>query len=155
MNFPKYSQLEIERRWLVELAALGFLESYSYRLIEDLYVQESRLRLRKISSVQTLEYKLCKKYGKTESLSEPITNLYLSQSEYELLSVLPGQRSQKRRYQLEQGCVDVYQQPELDFAIFEIEFACIEDAMVFNPPKFVGLEITGDSSLSANKFTLE
>ena len=49
MDAPKYSALEIERRWLADLAAVGELRSLPYREIADLYVADSRLRLRKIT----------------------------------------------------------------------------------------------------------
>lgn len=39
---PKYSSIEIERRWLVDLAAVGNLADMPYREIEGLYVEGSR-----------------------------------------------------------------------------------------------------------------
>lgn len=154
MRFPKYSHLEIERRWLVELAALDFLASQPFRLIEDLYLQESRLRLRKMTSEQTLEYKLCKKYGKTDDYSEPICNFYLNQSEYDLLNTLPGSRIVKRRYTWTAGSIDLYLQPELEFAIFEIEFENLHAAENFSPPDFVRQEISNHSAYSGQHLAL-
>ena len=48
---PKYSLLEIERRWLVDLDKVD-LAAAPYREIEDLYIAGSRLRLRKISGAE-------------------------------------------------------------------------------------------------------
>ena len=74
-DLPKYARLEIERRWLVDATAMGELANVPYRLIEDLYVGESRLRLRKITDPSgNALFKFGKKYGKHSPLSEPITN---------------------------------------------------------------------------------
>ena len=39
---PKYSLIEIERRWLVDLSALD-LRSAPFREIDDLYIEGSRI----------------------------------------------------------------------------------------------------------------
>lgn len=44
IDAPKYSAIEIERRWLVDLAAVGDLSSVTFREIEDLYVSGSHQR---------------------------------------------------------------------------------------------------------------
>lgn len=104
------------------------------------------MRLRKISSEHGTEFKLCKKYGKQDPLTEPICNLYLSLAEYKLIARLPGQISRKRRYSLIQGSIDLYLEPQLDIAIFEIEFETLDAAQNFVPPSFVLKEITNDRS---------
>lgn len=74
---PKYSLAEVERRWIVVPMFLPALEGAPYRLMGDLYVQRAQLRLRKAtSSAGDVVYKLCKKYGRGTSPSNPITNLY-------------------------------------------------------------------------------
>jgi len=92
---PKYSEIEIERRWLVDLSAVD-LSSAPCREIEDLYIADSRLRLRRVSGPGELTFKLGKKYGKRTSLSEPITNLYLTEPEYRRLSALLAERGAAR-----------------------------------------------------------
>ena len=90
--------VEIERRWLVDLEQLGELTRYARREIEDLYISDSRLRLRKVCGpADDVTFKLGKKYGKRTPLSEPITNLYLTEHEYGQLSSLPGSRTRKHR----------------------------------------------------------
>src|SRR5213075_221994 len=62
-----------------------------YGTFEDLYVDGSRLRLRKITEPNgNALYKFGRKYGKRSALSEPITTLYLTEIEYRQLSCLPG-----------------------------------------------------------------
>jgi len=95
---PKYSQQEIERRWLAEERLLPDLTSLPVRIITDKYLDSGRLRLRKIEGADAVQFKLCKKYGKCSEFSEPITNLYLTAEEYELLSVLPGRTLVRQRF---------------------------------------------------------
>ncbi|MBX3452340.1 MAG: hypothetical protein KF777_22480 [Planctomycetaceae bacterium] len=147
-DHPKYSLPEIERRWLVAPNELSMLEGQPYREIEDLYVDGTQLRLRKISSANgEVVFKFCKKYGKRSPLSQPITNLYLSKEEYHTLAQLSGKVARKRRYSIAGGSVDVYEGTPV-IAVFEIEFASEQDAKRYQPPSFVSDEITRDESYS-------
>jgi CYTH domain-containing protein len=143
---PKYSLSEIERRWQVERSAVDSLEDVPYRTITDLYIQGTQMRLRKEEGGSETVYKLCKKYGKVSALSEPITNLYLNEAEYGLLEGLPGNWISKRRYKLEGGSLDVYENPQITF--FEKEFATEEEALAYQTPAFVGQEVTGQAAVS-------
>jgi CYTH domain-containing protein len=148
MNPPKYSLPEIERRWLVEPARLPELTHLPCRHIEDCYIEQSLLRLRRIEAPDgEVAYKLCKKYGRGDALANPITNLYLSPEEYLALRALPGLRVHKQRYAVEGGAIDIYpSSPAL--AIFEIEFDNEHAAADYTPPHFAGREITHDSTYS-------
>lgn len=138
---PKYSIAEIERKWLVEPDALPSLEGQPYREIEDLYIAGTQLRLRRMESTDgQVVFKLCKKYGKTTALSEPITNLYLSEAEYRLLSGLAGNTVRKRRYSVAGGALDVYEGGVI--TTFEVEFGSEAEAQRYVPPALVGREVT-------------
>ncbi|MCE9558826.1 MAG: hypothetical protein K8R88_07720 [Armatimonadetes bacterium] len=146
---PKYSQLEIERRWLVDRAAVGSLEGLPWREIEDFYLRGTRLRLRKICAPGADPvYKLCKKYGKADGLEESITNLYLSLTEYNVLRALGGARVLKKRYSFSGGSLDVHESPSYGTTIFEVEFKTLKEAEAFLPPDFVGEEVTGNTRYS-------
>ena len=148
-DIPKYSLVEIERRWLVEVSAIDNLDHRPYREIHDLYISGSRLRLRRVAGPATeVIFKLGKKYGKRTSLSEPITNLYLTESEYRSFSGLPGTHTRKRRYALADGTLDIYLEPNSGLAVFEVEFDDERAAEAYRPPLFVTREITGDSEFS-------
>jgi CYTH domain-containing protein len=148
-GIPRYAIPEIERRWLVDVAQVGDLADVPFRLFEDLYIHESRLRLRKITeSNGNVVFKLGKKYGRSSALSEPITTLYLDENEYQMLSVLAGHRSSKRRYIIAGGSLDVYQRPASGPTIFELEFASESLARQYRPPSFVMREITNESAYS-------
>ena len=146
---PKYSRLEIERRWLVDLSVVD-LERAPCREIDDLYIAGSRLRLRRVASPGEITFKLGKKYGKCSLLSEPMTNLYLTESEYRIFSALPGYRARKRRYSVHDGSLDVYLDPDLDLGVFEVEFCDEQSAGMFSPPHFVTREITNDPEFSGS-----
>ena len=148
-SIPKYSAMEIERRWLVDLAATGDLSSVPFRKIEDLYIEGSRLRLRKTTGPDGLcIFKFGKKYGKSSTASEPVTNLYLTAAEFEQLSRLPGVATLKRRYSVAGGALDIYERPRAGLAIFEMEFEDEAAARRYQAPHFVTREITGESSFS-------
>jgi CYTH domain-containing protein len=148
-DVPKYAVLEIERRWLADLEAVGALAGRPYREIHDLYVAGTRLRLRKISGpAGEVSFKLGKKYGKSRLFSEPITNVYLTEREYQAMSSLPGVRTRKRRYALAGGSLDVYLEPLGGIAIFEIELGDEASAHAYGPPSFTRREITHDPAFT-------
>ena len=148
MAYPKYSLAEIERRWLVSPRFLIELESLPYWVVEDLYVEGTHLRLRKMTSSRgEVVYKFCKKYGRVASLANPMTNIYLSEVEYRALSMLKGKSVCKRRYAIAGGGIDVY--PGLPtVAIFEIEFESEGEAASYVPPAFVNDEVTDNVQYS-------
>lgn len=147
MGTPKYTRIEIERRWLVATnlealqgAALG------KRDIKDTYIGATRLRLRKVTQPDgTQVYKLGKKYKPESGTFERVVSIYLTADEYDVLSELPGRSCLKRRYALEGGSLDIYVMPAHPFAIFECEFASEEAATEYEPPPFATKEVTTDS----------
>ncbi len=141
MDAPKYAQLELERRWLVDKAKLPSLE-LPCKHIEDSYLTNTRLRLRAVTDGPDAVYKLCKKYGK-RGVTEAVANVYLSKREFELLNGLAGSKLEKRRYALPEGALDVFGGRLEGLVIFEVEFGSEREALSFTPPDFVTLEVTG------------
>lgn len=140
---PKYSQPEIERRWLVDQNRIPLVEGARVRRIEDTYLSHGRLRLRKVSEEhQPPIFKLGKKYARSGHEPESVVNIYLSEDEYESLRALPGRIAVKSRFSIADGALDLYEQPKHGFAVFEIEFSTPEAAAGYEPPEFVGEEIT-------------
>lgn len=139
-GFPKYALAERERRWRVDLGAIGPLADIPYRDIEDRYLRDTRLRLRRVSSAEGVVFKLGKKYGKDDG-AEPITSIYLTHAEHAALAQLPAYAVRKRRYAIADGALDVYEAP-LALAIFEREFACAAEAAAWMPPPFAVEEVT-------------
>lgn len=149
-NLPKYALPEIERRWLADVDKIGSLDGIARRTIEDLYVEGSRLRLRRVVEPNgECIFKLGKKYGKRSLRVEPITTLYLTEAEYTRLTILPGRRVSKQRLIVAGGSLDLYPRLGTDpLAIFEVEFPDEAAADVFRPPPFVTREVTGDPAYS-------
>ena len=76
-----------------------------------------------------------------------ITNFYLSAQEHALLSPLAGCWLRKDRYAMAGGALDLHADPHLP-AIFEREFATVEEAAAYVPPAFVRQELTGDAAFN-------
>ncbi|MEP7123009.1 MAG: hypothetical protein ABJE95_18925 [Byssovorax sp.] len=145
----KYTAEEIERRWLVDITEIGLLADLPVRQIEDRYLRSTGLRLRKVLAAGSpTTYKLGKKYGKSTLLSEPVVSVYLTESEYAVLSALPATAASKARYTLRGGSLDIYRSPRPGFAVFEVEFAAEAEAGAYTPPAFTREEITGNASYS-------
>jgi CYTH domain-containing protein len=146
---PKYAIFEIERRWHVRPDVLERLGELFFTMVTDLYISQTRMRLRcmeKPSGEKT--YKLCKKYGKTNSISEPIVNIYLNKSEYELMKDFCGAEITKKRYKIAGGSLDIFSEETKIPPVFEVEFASEDAARAYTPPEFVTEEITDDPALT-------
>jgi CYTH domain-containing protein len=148
-ELPKYSIVEIERRWLVDLARCPRFDENASARITDRYISQSLLRLRQIecSSGEVL-YKLCRKYKRIGPLAQPIVNIYLSADELSLLSQIPGNVVVKRRHHYAEGAVDIYRLGDGELAVFEVEFKDLSAATAYTPPEFVLEEITDNPSYS-------
>ena len=135
---PKYSLLEIERRWRIDPENLPDLDGLPFQDIEDRYFLGTRLRLRRITSpLCPPVLKLCKKYGPTSNVTEPITNIYLDESEYSLFKSIRAEVVRKRRYAYAGGSLDLFDHRG---PVFEVEFSSEADAIAYAPPDFVGEE---------------
>ena len=140
---PKYSQPEVERRWLVPLAAVDGLVPHRTRMIKDQYITGTDLRLRLVREAHCEPiFKLGKKYGRVSD-GQPVVSVYLSEDEFALLSRLPARSAAKQRLSVAGGVLDVYETPRHGFAIFEVEFSSTQEAGSYAPPPFVGQEVTG------------
>jgi CYTH domain-containing protein len=149
MNQPKYSKPEIERRWLVDKERCPALSESRARRIDDKYLSGGRLRLRMVSEAGCIPiYKLGKKYLRQTELAEPVVSIYLTEAEYNALVVLPGRSATKTRYTVANGALDVYERPPHKLAVFEVEFANLSAASAYEPPSFVGWEVTQNEDYS-------
>ncbi|HYY56759.1 MAG TPA: hypothetical protein VE842_05460 [Pyrinomonadaceae bacterium] len=148
----KYTRVEYERRFLVAPHSdwRGVVESYS-KTFEDKYLRHARLRLRILTDSDTGRriIKLTKKFESTSPYFQTISRILLSQSEYELLDGLEGDRLRKvRHYHNYSGRVfslDVFE-GELDgLVLCEVEAGGIEELMSAEPPAYAACEVTEDA----------
>ncbi|HEV7317293.1 MAG TPA: hypothetical protein VGO04_01615 [Ensifer sp.] len=148
IDVPKYAEVEHERRFLVYRCP--DLSERDYRTIEDIYVADSRLRVRAItfSDGRPPAFKFCKKYPSDSVTSAPIVNIYLTAGEYELLSRLSGNTVRKRRYRLDfEGMlysIDVFEGALAGLILSEVEASSSDALRALAPPPWSRLEVTGD-----------
>lgn len=156
---PKYSRPEFERRFHVIAERLPPLDPATARLIEDRYIDGSRLRLRRISGGGgATVYKFCKKYG-GGAPGEPIVNIYLSDAEYRLLARLPGCDIVKRRFLLDVAntrfAIDLFESPHPGLTLCEVETELQSELERIALPDWVGAEVTGDPAFSGAALAVE
>ena len=148
MEPPKYAVFEHERRFLVlDPPDLGAPPA---RLIEDVYLDCGRLRLRRVTHYDgsATQLKLCKKYGGADPVSGPIVNVYLSPDEYAALAMLPGRPLRKRRHRVAHADrsfgLDVFEGHLAGLMLVEAEATSAEAIRSVAFPSWAALEVTAD-----------
>ncbi len=150
----KYARVERERRFLLAGAPPASAGT-APRRITDRYLTGTRLRLRRVDYLDggTSEFKLCQKVpadrpGPVRGL---ITNIYLSEAEYQRLLALPGAVLRKTRVSVPPLGVDIFEPPLHGLVLAEAEFATDEEAFGFRPPDEVVAEVTDDPRFSGGR----
>lgn len=147
----KYTRVEYERRFLVSPHAdwKSVVEPYS-KTFEDKYLRDARLRLRVLTDSDTGR-RLIKLNKKSESDSpyfRTVSRILLSQSEYELLDVLEGDRLKKvRHYHNYHGWVfsiDVFEGELEGLVLCETEAEGLKELMLVEAPEYAKHEVTAD-----------
>jgi CYTH domain-containing protein len=147
MISPKYTRLEIERRWLVAKKDLPNLSELEQWEVIDHYLIGTRMRLRKMVDPKNnneTQYKLCKKYGKTSSISEPVVNIYLNKNEYDQFSEISANVLVKTKYTFEfqgtQFSINTFSNSGI--ITIEAEFESEKQANECLLPSFAGEDIS-------------
>jgi hypothetical protein len=149
----KYARPEFERRFLLREAPAG-IDQTSHARIVDHYISGTRFRLRKVEWPHTgvVEYKFAVKFH-DNSLPEgcvAITNLYLTENEYDYLRPFVGGDSIiKQRYPfVHEGCrygVDIFEGPHAGLILAETGFETAEEYERFQKPSFAVEDVTKDA----------
>ena len=134
-RMKKYARVERERRFLLSGLPEGLEPAHEHTQIFDNYITNTRLRLRKVRDPKTREWtwKLTQKFAPDqEDFSRTlITNIYLTQAEYEMLSVFEGNELRKNRYPYEHEgrkfSVDVFLGDLRGLVLAETEFETDEE----------------------------
>ena len=144
VSLPKYAHWVAERRFLVDAKTLPALDLGHARRIEDLYVDGGRLRLRATTDLSNGEksFKLAKKYAPDNPLIGPMTTLYLTTEEYEVLNALPGQRLSKLRHKVGAFTIVVFEGALEGLVTAECEASNRMAAMRFDVPEWCVREVT-------------
>jgi CYTH domain-containing protein len=155
----KYARPEYERRFLLREKPATLVEADAARIV-DHYIKGTRLRLRRITrpSEDTVEYKLALKFADASLPAGcvAITNLYLSEAEYDYLRPFVGADSVvKRRYPfLNNGWrygVDVFEGAHEGLVLAEIELETAEEFAGFPMPDFAVRDVTTDPFFSGGQ----
>ena len=154
---PKYAQPENERRALVDPARCPSLARTPFDLIEDVYIANTRMRLRGVTEADSGQrvFKLCKKYPSSDPLSAPIVNVYLTRAEHAVFARLPGWSIRKRRYRLTLSgatyAVDVFQGDLDGLILCEIEGSTRDVVREAAFPDWAPVDVTVDIAFTGGR----
>jgi CYTH domain-containing protein len=148
----KYACLEVECRYLLNKIPDNLLDNPQGWLITDRYLPNTRLRLRHMQSLSGDEqiYKLTQKYrSETQNAYETIiTNMYLTEAEYNHLAVLEAKILKKKRYPYSLPnfslSIDVFEGRHQGLILAEMEMEKRADANELALPSFVIKNVTED-----------
>lgn len=148
----KYARREFERRFILRGLPEGLTPADGHTQITDNYLTGTRLRLRKVRDPYANEWtlKLTQKFAPDSSdLSRTlVTSVYLTELEYEMLSVFEANELRKNRYAFEyEGraySIDVYLGGLRGLVLAETKFETAEEMEDFKAPAFVVAEVTND-----------
>ncbi len=148
----RYARVERERRYLLRELPPGLKLSDPHTQITDNYVTGTRLRLRKVRVPETNEWtlKLTQKHTpRPPDFSRTlITSIYLTEYEYEVLSVFEGNELRKNRYPYEHDgrkySVDVFLGPLRGLITAETDFDTDEEMDAFPAPAFAHADVSRD-----------
>lgn len=143
----KYALVERERRFLLA-GPPPPSPAQQPRRITDRYLTGTRLRLRRVQRpVPALpEFKLTQKVPADRPGPEQgtITNTYLSEAEYDVLTVLPAAVLSKTRLNNPPFGIDIFEPPLHGLVMAEAEFTTDEAMVAFEPPVGIVAELTDD-----------
>jgi CYTH domain-containing protein len=147
---PKYAHIERERRWLVDPALRPSLDCLPCTLIEDRYVDGTRLRLRRMTDGQTgaIALKLTKKYEAADPLARPIVTAYLTEAEYAVFAALPARPLAKSRYKVIGGdqefSIDCFHGSLKGLELAEIEWPDDAGLRGLDPPSWAIRDVSDE-----------
>jgi CYTH domain-containing protein len=147
-----YARVEREQRWLLRALPDDVTEPVE---IEDLYFIGSTLRLRRMRAGSVLAYKLGQKVRAMPSSPEcvSLTNMYLSQREFEFLRTLGGTSLRKTRWQWSPGrrtlSVDQFHGSIEGLVLVEVELT-LDEPYLDDPPYAVN-DVTDEDRFSGGR----
>jgi len=145
---PKYARFELERRWLVDRATRPSLDGLHPVLIEDRYLDGTRLRLRRMTRGTRTVLKLTKKYDTDRSEARPIVTAYLTEAEHRVFADLPARAMRKRRYAFpidgRTWSLDLFEGVLAGLELVEAEAADEAALAALVPPPWAAKEVTHD-----------
>lgn len=154
----RYALIERERRFLLKQLPPD-LDQSQFMLIEDVYITNTRLRLRKMSlpdgTVSALKFGH-KHIAPTQQPHETMmTNFYLNEAEFALLTTLPGRQLVKKRFHYAWHgrifSIDQFQNQLEGLILAEIEALTNEALSAIPIPDFALREVTNDPAFTGGE----
>ncbi|WP_433894228.1 hypothetical protein [Streptomyces sp. CA-111067] len=150
----KYALVERERRFLLAVAP-ETSHAREVRRITDRYLTGTRMRLRRVDQPAPVqpEFKLTQKVpaDRPGPVQGTITNIYLSEAEYDVFAVLPSAVLTKTRLSIPPLGIDVFDAPLHGLVLAEAEFTTDEDMHTFEPPSDIVSEVTDDPRFTGGR----
>ncbi len=156
MQAGKYARYEFERRFLVGRLPPGLDAAPGWRIL-DRYLSGTRLRLRRMEPLNDGQpvLKLGQKQtpDAADATTAVITTIYLSQAEYDALSVVAGDELAKIRRRVDDRgrswTIDVFAGPLDGLVLAEVEYPDAEAMAAHTElPEWAAREVTADPSLT-------
>ena len=150
----RYAQVEREQRWLLPQLPEGLTEPAS---IVDRYVTGTRLRLRSVAAGGAATYKLGQKVRPEPDSPElvKLTNIYLTEQEYQVLHTLPGHELRKTRWRSASAAgrlvVDEFAHPLSGLVLAELELRPGEAPEQAEP---VWVDVSADDRFSGGRLAV-
>ena len=150
----KYARFELERRFVVARVPEEAAEGRRWS-ISDRYIKNTHLRLRRMEPIHGGEtiFKLGQKHvpAPPDFSRMTITNIYLSPTEYAVLSELPADELHKVRHAVEYDgrifSVDVFDSRLTGLVLAEVSFESaeeIDEKEKIGLPPWIGAEVSND-----------
>lgn len=146
----KYARIERERRFLLATLPTGI--SGEFKLITDLYIDGTRLRLRRVETHAgcVVSLKFTQKYIPAKSVEGHTitTNFYINEREFACLQELGGHTIRKQRFKhvlgIFDGAIDVFLDELHGLVLAEMEFDDDKSMSAMPVPEFAIAEVTND-----------
>ncbi len=149
----KYVRIERERRFLIDQFPTA-ANVVRIRRISDRYLDGTSLRLREQSDDDgPTVFKLTQKIPLRASGAQQgfITNLYLTQSEAQVLAQLPAKSLSKTRHSVPPFGIDVFEGTLEGLILAEAEFDSPAEAAALTLPAFILQEVTADDRFTGGQ----
>ena len=152
MKLDKTFRTELNRTWLIEGLPEPLTRASEHIQIFDNYIHETRLRLRVIRFPETKEWTYIlqqREPNDGDSAEWKMSEIFLSEAEYEHFKVFEGNEIRKNRYFHEFGGrmfeFDVYLGALWGLNRARVEFSDRSGTQAFETPEFTVAEITRES----------
>jgi len=155
----RYTQMERERRYLLEDLPEGLTRADPHLQITDNYITGTRLRLRKVRDPRSNKWtvKFTQKFAPNpgDFSRTIITNVYLNALEAETLAVFDANEIRKNRYSFEfegrKFSVDMFLGDLFGLVLAETSFETDKELGSFAKPAFAIADVTNNELFTGGK----